>query len=186
MRCVRYAGLVLVLLAGCAAPSTGPTPSFGYCPDWVQAPGETHLSAAVATGTPMANVTLTPPNASAANRTGPGWTYGGHPLDMYHVRIDSVTSSARSVDLRAHAQDNTTLLLYNRTNASAFYVPLTGASSGQEYSVRLAPVTQNDAARPGPAVLGFTLTWDHNVTYVQEPRATVAFTLTYWYKVCGA
>lgn len=174
MRWLAYAALA-ALLSGCTVPTDEPAedPLFGLCPQWSDGPGrqvvDLDLRASSGNATSTREVVLGPANA----------TFGGRPLDLYRVRIDRLSVDGR-LELRAFAGDGRQLAVRDYRPVSPQLVPVVvltdGSAAGHEFEVFLSPLGHDDDASPAPAALRWTA----------EGNATVAATVTYHYKVCGA
>lgn len=179
------------LLAGCTAPLPRGPSTIGYCPSWIAAPGQGQVLVHVDTGAPVAESFLVPGGADPAptdNRTGSGWIYHDHPFDMVTVRIVNITSSAQDVALRATSGDSPRRPLQIRdvrTNAGVVVAPLDSHAEGREFNITLTAVTQKDKVHPEPIRLEWSMEWNHNVTYIQQPKVDLHVSVTYWYRVCG-
>lgn len=178
MRWLAAAALV-ALLSGCTVPTDeeAADPLFGLCPQWTQGPGRQVLDLDLVGGfgnatnsTSTRDVELGPANA----------TLGGRPLDLYRVRLDSLSVADGRLELRAFAADGRQLAVRDYRQSSPQLVPVVvftdGSAAGHEFEVFLSPVGHDDAGSPAPATLRWTA----------DGNATVAATVTYHYKVCGA
>ncbi|HUR62403.1 MAG TPA: hypothetical protein VM286_08595 [Candidatus Thermoplasmatota archaeon] len=168
MRWMAVAVLALTL-AGCAAPEAA-TPLLGFCPQWVQSPGEHRHSYDGTAGLQV----LEPGNL----------TYLGRPFDMFRLRIDALSVPNGTLELRAYASDNGTRGTQRNWRdfrpvapQSVPVVVLDGAAVGKEFEATLTSIAQQDPARPGPLQLAWT----------PSPGTTVhvEYTVTEHYKVCG-
>lgn len=189
--------MTLVAGAGCVDPQEAPSepiPRLGWCPSWV-AGGLTSQHDALA-GPDGLRQTLEPSGAmagagGAGNGTGQaadaGLTSGGHPLDVYRVRITNVTGR---LELRAVAPANANAgerALFVRDYrikdgqgpSLLAFVTVDAGAAGHEFDVLLASVSQKDAAQPGPVVLE----WRGEPG--QAP-AHVHYEVSRFYRVCGA
>ncbi|MHB1260986.1 MAG: hypothetical protein ACYC2H_04640 [Thermoplasmatota archaeon] len=172
------AAALAALLSGCTVPTDEPAadPLFGLCPQWAEGPGRQVLDLALPGGsgnatnaTATRDVELGPANA----------TLGGRPLDLYRVRLDRLAVDGR-LELRAFAADGRQLAVRDYRQVSPQLVPVVvftdGSAAGDEFEVFLSPVGHDDAGSPAPVTLRWTA----------DGNATVAATVTYHYKVCGA
>ncbi|MCA1812195.1 MAG: hypothetical protein LC623_09335 [Halobacteriales archaeon] len=170
------AALLLVALAGCAAPEQA-NPLLGLCPQWVAEPGAGHPgSHDGGNGTQV----VQPQNL----------THLGRPFDLVRLKVDSLEGGP--VELRAYAMANGTGGNGNGTRGvqrtwrdfrgeapqAVPYLVLGPSAVGHEFEAALTSIAPGDAPRPGPVELAWTLP--------AGGTAHVAYTLSYHYKVCGA
>jgi len=163
--------LAVALLSGCAAPTNGTAaqPLLGLCPQWQQGGG----SASIGVNAPA--------NGTDEHQLGPADpTFSGKPLDLYRVRVDTLSVPQR-LEMRAFAADGKQLAIRDYRQATPQLVPVVvftdGSAAGHEFDVFLSPVTQNGTAAPAPATLRFTS---------GGAASEAGLTVTYHYKVCGA
>ena len=170
MRLVALAVLLLaVLLAGCATPpkDKDEDPLFGLCPQWAQGPGSTGVGVDL-TGDGSVSEELGPADARYLDR----------PLDLFRVHIDSLSLNG-TLELRAKAADGSSLILRDYRRGDTQMVPvatLDPTAVDQEFDIFLSPVLDDGPAAPQPATLDWTL---------DGSDASVQYTVTYHYKVCG-
>ncbi|MHB8633375.1 MAG: hypothetical protein ACYDBQ_05315 [Thermoplasmatota archaeon] len=172
-----------ILLAGCVTPTPEAAPNFGWCPDWVQGPGAARESVHLAQGG-WQNATYAPPAANATGpRNGTGWTWEGHPLDIYRVVVNTITGPG-APQLRASPADRPVEGLFLRDYKGAngtqmlAYAAVDASRIGNELDIPLGSVVQGEPPHPGALVLR----WHES----GHGAVDVGFTLTYFYRVCGA
>jgi hypothetical protein len=168
-----WAGLAVVLLAGCAAPpAEQANPLFGLCPQWQQGPGQVAGSVALDAET----------NKSLEVAAPPSLYEGSRPFDLLRVRIDDIHVDG-ALRLRARNATQADLNLRDYRQEALPITPVVWFGAGaqekdQSFDVFLTAVAHDDPARPGPVELEWSMPGGG--------VATVAYTLTFHYKVCGA
>lgn len=182
MRHVPALLALAVLAAGCVGPEPlGPEPNLlGYCPQWVQGPGQ-HTG----------NVVVDADNLAASVRITPeALRHDGLPLDLYRLRIDALNVTGGQLHLHAYTEGNQTggRNWYDYRSAGQPFqsVPFlvfrgTGNETGREFDVVLSPLRHADPQDPLP----IQLTWRLQSGDSGPAHASVAFTVTYHYRVCG-
>ncbi len=159
-----------MLLAGCAAPAKEKEddPLFGVCPQWAQGPGGVSGQVGLE-GDGSYHVELGPANA----------TYLGRPLDLFRIVVEELDANG-TLELRASASDGSRLTLRDYRLGDTQMVPVVTVDPGlvgHEVDVFLSPVLHDAPAAPQPASLNWTL---------DGGDASVRYSVTYHYKVCGA
>lgn len=151
---------------------------------------------------PNATTTLRPPGAADGVRNGTGWMHGGHPVDLYHLTLRNVTVAGR-LELRAFGGANHTLGVdqgrlmirdYRVVNGTPLgtLLHVDPSAAGHSFDVLVSSISFDDDAAPSPAHLEWRLMADaapRSGTAPGErpaPSATLEFTVTYFYRVCGA
>ncbi len=167
------AALVILSLSGCIAEEAPPAnPLFGLCPQWeagdLQQAGTVVLNATVRDATQI----LAPGEMQKRSL----------PFDMVRVRIDSLEHSGGDVRLSS-ANANGSALIWRDfrpqvPQVAAVIVFASGDETGHIFETYLTSVSQDDPPRPGPV----HLTWRLD----GMGAATVSYTATFHYKVCGA
>lgn len=190
MRLASVAGLAILVaaMAGCVAPEPEEAnPLFGLCPQWQQGPGQFGGSAQLDAATPAAGQVVAPEMLHLGDR----------PFDMLRLRLDNVQvadgvgATGATLSLRAMAgngsEPGATVNLWDFRAASAgqarSYVPVVHftpgtAAADEVVQAFLTSAAHDEPAKPGPIRLEWRL--QGNGT------ASVAYTATFHYKVCGA
>lgn len=151
---------------------------------------------------PNASTTVRPPGAADGTRNGTGWTHGGHPLDLYHLTMRNVTVAGR-LEMRAYGGENHTIGVdqgrlmvrdYRVANGTPLgtMLELDAAAAGHAFDVLVSSISFDDGAAPSPIHLEWRLAPNAAPragtapAETRTPSATLEFTVTYFYRVCGA
>lgn len=170
---IALAAVLVALLAGCAAPETTKNPLFGYCPDWVQGPGNSSGTLHTDAASRNATADILPPGNLSA--------FQGKPLDLYRMRVDTLSLAAGTLQLRATSEGRR-LNWRDLRGATPQSVPVLtfpdASAAGHEFEVILSSVSDQDAPQPGPLHV--------EASYEGSGRADLGYTVTFLYRVCGA
>lgn len=177
MRALARVGLLILLalplaLSGCTTPK-GEKPTdqlFGLCPQWTQGPGGQTTGFHMTPAEPKKEYELGPAEA----------TWQNHTLDIYRVRLVEMNVTGR-LEMRGFSADDKQLMVRDyRTDSGAQMVPVIAVGDGdrgQEFDIILSSVRHNSPSAQTPIRAEWTL---------EGEDASVEYTVTYHYKVCGA